>query len=347
MHIFDYNFLKEELLPARLIDLGASLGSLKEAAQQRKKVHPAIFSSLEQIARVQSVKTSNAIEGIITSDKRIEAIVNQSSAPLNHDEEEIAGYRDALDFVHTNYKDLDIRTADILSLHQMMLAHTTAGGGHWKTSDNYIIEIDNFGQRSIRFSPTPASETPTAMEQLILAYLSARGDASISPLLLIPCFVLDFLCIHPFADGNGRMSRLLSLLLLYQAGYDVGRYISFEEQINHAKAYYYEALRRSSAGWHENESSYFPFVEQFTFTLLRCYRELDNRFAVVDDKRLTKQNRIEATVLNSLPPISKREIVAILPDVSPTTVEKVLGEMVRAGQVKKVGAGRSTKYKRI
>ena len=150
--------------------------------------------------------------------------------------------------------------------------------------------------------------------------------------------------IHPFADGNGRISRLLSLLLLYKNGFDAGRYISFEEQINNAKGLYYEALRLSSAGWHENGNSYFPFVENFLQTLLMCYKELDKRFAVLQSGRLTKNSRIEATVMNSLLPISKQEIAFILPDVSPTTIEAVLGAMVRAGLVEKVGAARNTKY---
>ena len=346
MRTFDYSFLAHELLPPTLINMGTALASLRTAAEQRKELHPGIFSGLEYVARIQSVKTSNAIEGIITSDERIEAIVNKNSAPLNHDEQEIAGYRDALDFIHNNYSEIDISIANLLSLHQMMLAYTPLGGGSWKSSDNYIIEVNSQGMRSIRFTPTPANETPAAIEQLTLAYLDARDNANINPLLLIPCFILDFLCIHPFSDGNGRMSRLLSLLSLYHFGYDIGRYISFEEQINNDKIRYYESLRQSSANWHENANSYLPFIEQFALTLLRCYQELDKRFAIVSDKRLSKQNRIEATVLNSLLPISKREIAAILPDVSPTTIEKVLGEMVKAQQIQKIGAGRSTRYKR-
>ena len=184
----------------------------------------------------------------------------------------------------------------------------------------------------------------TPMEQLELAYLEARADANINQLLLIPCVILDFLCIHPFQDGNGRMSRLLSLLLLYKNGYDVGKYISFEEQINRYKAYYYEALRRSSAGWETGENSPFPFAEQFLSTLYLCYKELDKRFAVVHSKHVTKKARVETTVLHSLTPLSKAEICAILPDVSPATVEAVLGTMVRSGAIRRVGSGRASRY---
>ena len=182
------------------------------------------------------------------------------------------------------------------------------------------------------------------MEQLELAYMEARNDANINQLLLISCVILDFLCIHPFRDGNGRMSRLLSLLLLYKNGYDAGKYVSFEEQINNYKAYYYEALQQSSAGWHENENSYVPFMENFLSMLYMCYKELDKRFAVVNGKKITKTARIEATVLNSLVPISKADICGILPDISSTTVETVLSKMVKAGQIKKIGQSRMTRY---
>lgn len=216
--------------------------------------------------------------------------------------------------------------------------------GQYKTVDNVILEVDSDENRQARFHPTPAAETKQAMEQLELAYMEARNDAGINQLLLIPCVILDFLCIHPFQDGNGRMSRLLSLLLLYKNGYDAGKYVSFEEQINNDKAWYDEALRQSSAGWKTNDNSYFPFIENFLSTLYMCYKELDKRFAVVHGKKITKKARIEATVLNSLTPISKAEICKILPDVSPTTVEAVLGTMVKNGAIKRIGASRSARY---
>lgn len=345
MRKFDYSFLDNGLLPANLVNLTASIASLKTMAGIRKEEHVRVFTELEAIAKVQSVKSSNSIEGIVTSDERIAAIVNQNSAPLNHNEAEIAGYRDALNEIHLGYEHIDFRQRDILRLHEMLLS--IAGyeyGGRYKTNDNVILEVDATGNRKVRFSPTPAAETAAAMEQLELAYLDACSDANINQLLLIPCVILDFLCIHPFRDGNGRMSRLLSLLLLYKNGYDVGKYVSFEEQINNHKALYYEALRQSSDGWHTNENSYFPFIENFLSSLYMCYKELDKRFAVVHGKRITKKARIEATVLNSLTPLSKAEICKILLDVSPTTVEAVLGAMVRDGTIRRIGAGRASRY---
>ena len=345
MRKFDYSFLSEERLPAQFLNLTASIYSLKTMANTRKDDHKQIFTELESIAKVQSVKNSNAIEGIITSDDRIAAIVNQSSAPLNHDEAEIAGYRDALNTIHQGYANLDFRNSDILSLHAQLLSLSGQDfGGHYKTDDNVIMEIDADGNRRVIFCPTSARETPKAMEQLELAYLAAKGDANINQLLLIPCIILDFLCIHPFRDGNGRMSRLLSLLLLYKNGFDAGKYISFEEQINKHKADYYEALRQSSLQWEDNQNNYFSYMQNFLTALYMCYKELDQRFAVVNGKKITKTSRIEATVLNSLLPISKAEICRILPDVSPTTVEAVLGGMVKDGRIEKTGSGRASRY---
>ncbi len=345
MRRFDYSFLNNGLLPASLVNLTANISALKTMAGVRKEEYAKVFTELEAVAKVQSVKSSNAIEGIVTSDERIAAIVNQDSAPMNHNEAEIAGYRDALNEIHMGFNHIDFTQRDILRLHEMMMS--IAGyeyGGQYKTSDNVILEVDNDGNRRVRFRPTPVADTPKAMEQLELAYMEARDDANINQLLLIPCVILDFLCIHPFRDGNGRMSRLLSLLLLYKNGYDAGKYVSFEEQINNYKGYYYEALRQSSAGWDKNENSYFPFIENFLSTLYMCYKELDKRFAVVNGKRITKKARVEATVLNSLTPLSKAEICGILPDVSPTTVEAVLGAMVKRGSVRRIGGGRSTRY---
>lgn len=348
MRVFDYSFLNNGLLPASLVNLTSGIVSLKTMAGVRKDEYAGIFTELESIAKVQSVKSSNAIEGIVTSDERINAIVNQNSAPLNHNEAEIAGYRDALNAIHMGYEYMDFRQSDILRLHEMLMS--IAGyeyGGQYKADDNVILEVDTNRRQRVRFRPVPASETPEAMEQLELAYLADGSNANINQLLLIPCVILDFLCIHPFRDGNGRMSRLLSLLLLYKNGYDAGKYVSFEEQISNYKAYYYEALRQSSEGWEKNENSYFPFIENFLSTLYMCYKELDRRFAVVHGKKITKKARVEATVLNSLTPISKMEICRILPDVSPTTVEAVLGAMIKSGSIRKIGQGRGCKYIRV
>ena len=345
MRKFDYSFLDNGLLPANLINLTGVIYSLKTGAEIRKDEYGKIFTELEKIAKVQSVKSSNAIEGIVTSDKRIKEIVNQSSKPLNHNESEIAGYRDALNQIHLNFEDIDFNENTILRLHEIMMSYSGYEyAGKYKIDDNLIIEEDKEGNRKIRYKPVPAKETQKAMEQLVLAYMDASNNSNINQLLLIPCVILDFLCIHPFKDGNGRISRLLSLLLLYKNGFDAGKYVSFEEQINNNKGYYYETLRKSSIGWDTNENTYVPFIQSFLSTLYMCYKELDKRFNVVNSNKITKKARIEATVLNSLTAISKAEICNILPDVSPSTVEAVLGTMVKKGRIQIIGNGKNTRY---
>lgn len=345
MKKFDYSFLDNGVLPASLINVTATIYSLKAGSKIRKAEYEKVFADMERIAIVQSVKSSNAIEGIITSDERIEEIVNQNSKPLNHNENEIAGYKDAISNIHLHYDDMEFSENTILRLHEIMMAYTgSEDAGKYKTNQNYIIEEDNDGKRKIRFQPLNAQETPAAVEQLVLAYQDACNNSNINQLLLIPCVILDFLCIHPFRDGNGRISRLLTLLLLYKNGFDVGKYVSFEEQINNYKGSYYEALKLSSVDWGKNEHDYIPFIENFLFTLYLCYKELDKRFSIVNSNKVTKKARIEATVLNSLTPISKAEICKILPDVSATTVEAVLGVMVKKGDIQIIGSGVNSKY---
>jgi Fic family protein len=344
MRYFDYSFLEQGMLPAGMVNIIGAITELRARGAERRGNYPDVFTRLESVAKVQSVRGSNAIEGIVTSEARINEIVIQNAAPLNHDEAEIAGYSAALNVIHTGFDTLDIHERDILRLHEVMLSFTPPGGGRYKDSDNVIMEVGADGRRSVRFSPTTAAETAETMEQLVLAYIDARDNVSIHRLLLIPCFILDFLCIHPFADGNGRMSRLLSLLLLYKNGFDAGKYISFEAQINDSKTLYYQALKDSSVNWHAAANDYFPFMSNFLITLLKCYKGLDTHFAAVRSGKVSKKQRIEATVLNSLLPISKREICYILPDVSPTTVEAVLAQMLKNGAIDKIGTARNTKY---
>jgi Fic family protein len=348
MRRFDYSFLANNIIPGNLITLTSGIASLRTMADIRKQDNLLVFNSLESIAKVQSVKSSNAIEGIVTSDERIRAIVEQNSAPLSHSESEIAGYRDVLNSIHLGWNRIEFNERNILRMHNEMMAFAGYDfGGKYKTADNLIIEEDSQGNRRVRFRPTSAAETPVAMEQLTLAFADAMSNSDIEPLLLIPCVILDFLCIHPFKDGNGRLSRLLTLLLLYKNGYDVVKYISFEEQINKYKDLYYDALKQSSDGWDNNTNDYLPFIRNFLSTLYMCYKELDLRFATVNGKKISKNARIEAAVLNSLMPLSKADICRILPDVSPSTVELVLGKLVREGQIRKIGGGPATRYVKL
>lgn len=344
MRKYDYQFLKAMTVPTSFLSVTNGIYALRSEEEKKKTDFPAIFTRLQELAIVQSVKGSNAIEGIITTDQRIEEIVKNSSAPLNHNEQEIAGYRDALRLIHENYESIPLNERTVLHLHEVLLSHTDMRGGVYKREDNIIRESYSDGTSRVRWVPVSAKETPSAMEQLLLAYTEARDDSGINQLLLIPCFVLDFLCVHPFRDGNGRMSRLLSLLLLYKSGFDISQYISFEEQINRTKGNYYEALKQSSVGWHENRNNDLPFMENFVFTLYCCYKELDKRFLTLNSGKISKTKRIEETVLNAFLPISKKEICNLLVDVSPTTVEAVLGMMLKEGKIVKIGSARNTKY---
>ena len=258
--------------------------------------------------------------------------MDHSSAPLTHNEEEIAGYHDAIKFVKENYESLSFDEETIKKIHAMLVARHIGydKGGKYKTGDNVIAEKHPDGTiKRVIFTPTKAKDVEQTMKDFCLAYQVYRDDYEIPALLLIPCVIVDFLSIHPFSDGNGRVSRLLTLLLLYKEGYDIGKYISFENQIKEYKAAYYEALERSQHHWHDSHNTYYPFI-QFTFQILyQCYREINKRFIVTKTGKQKKGERIEAVLMNSIVPISKAEIQNLVPDVSPTTIEAVLGKHSR------------------
>ncbi|MCQ2795751.1 MAG: Fic family protein [Bacilli bacterium] len=344
MRTFDYSFLEKEI-PGKIASYLFAIERNKGLAKMFEEKYPKVFINLTKIAKVQSVKASNAIEGIVTTDKRIESIVNKSVEPLNHDEKEIAGYRDALNFIHLNYETLDVDLRQILLLHRTLLNYAQSPTrGELKKTNNVIIEKSIDGTRKIRFIPVSAEETPKAMEQLELAFFDARSNSNINPLLLIPCYILDFLCIHPFDDGNGRISRLLSLLLLYKSGYNVGKYISLELIINKNKGLYYDTLYSSSNGWHENKNNYWVFIENFLMTLLSSYNELADRYEIIKDKKLSKAERVEETIKRSLGKISKEEIHKIWPDISYNTIELELSKLLKNGLIDKIGATNGVSY---
>lgn len=345
MKKYDYLFLKNLKVPASFLSMTNAIYSVQTIADEKKSEYPDIFTNLQKIAIIQSVKGSNAIEGIVTTDKRIEEIVNQNSNPINHSEKEIAGYKNALNLIHTNYQTMSFNIESLKSLHHIMLEYTELmHHNEFKQEDNIICERCADETTRIRFMPVKASETEKAMNELVYAYMDARDNSEINKLLLIPCVILDFLCIHPFQDGNGRISRLLLLLLMYKSGFDVSKYVSFEEQINLSKRNYYEALRLSSIGWHENNNDYIPFIENFLYTLYLCYKELDKRFLTIKSGKIKKTKRVEETVLSSFIPISKKEIQNLLPDISVTTIEKVLSNMINEGKIVKIGNTNNAKY---
>ena len=345
MRRFDYSFLRNIKVPVNFMTFTNAIYTIKNLEEEKKNIYPDIFTALQKIAIVQSVKGSNEIEGIVTTDKRIEEIVNQSSAPLNHNEQEILGYKNALNLIHSDSDKMSLNEDLILNLHKILLEKIEVSyGGSYKTEDNIIRESYKDGTSFVRWVLVSSQDTPKAMKELILAYMEARDDSLIDGLLLIPCVILDFLCIHPFRDGNGRISRLLTLFLLYKSGFDISKYISFEEQINKMKGNYYEALKRSSIGWHDNKNDYIPFIENFLYTLYLCYKELDKRFLTLGTKKVSKKKRIESAIMNSFLPISKKELQALLPDISLTTIEAVLASMLNDGKIKKIGSTKNAKY---
>lgn len=308
--------------------------------------HIDVLEDLVKIAKIQSTESSNRIEGIHTSDEQLRKLVLDKTKPKSRNEREIAGYRDVLNTIHENYEHIPVKSSFILQLHRDLYKFEGAGvGGSYKTVDNVIEEQDEAGNKRVRFRPVEAWETQESVERLCEAYGKIVEDERVDLLLIIPMFVLDFLCIHPFKDGNGRMSRLLALLLLYKAGYFVGKYISIEKLIEQSKDAYYEALADSSADWHEGRNDYSPFVKYMFGVIVAAYREFFERTKAVTRYRVSKPDRIAEEIRNRLGVITKRELVLLFPDISQTTVQRTLNDLVKDGRIIKINGGRYTKYR--
>ena len=345
MRRYDYSFLKSRI-PGNIVGLTDIIADLKSKEEFRKLQYTETFETLRQKAIIESVKGSNAIEGIVTTDERIRDIVN-GSVPVTHDELEISGYKDALNIIHTEHENMDINEDVIRMFHRLIEEGANASvAGEYKKTSNFIMEYGPDGTRRVRFKPILPGKVSDNIEQLLLAYYDARQDSEISPLMLIPCFVLDFLCIHPFTDGNGRVSRLLTVLLLYLSGYDIVRYISYEGQVNKYKASYYEALEQSSTGWHENKNDYVPVIINFLQILYRCFKDLDETFTDISLKKAKKSERVESILLGAIVPISKQDIAEKVPDISVKTIELVLGKMLKENKIKKIGSYKDARYMR-
>jgi len=304
------------------------------------------LETLLKVAKIQSTSSSNKIEGIYTTDKRINEIVNQKLEPKNRNEEEIAGYRDVLTLIHENYNYIDINQNTILQLHRDLYKYTGYSyGGKFKNSQNFIEEENEKGEKKIRFTPLSPVETPIAIEELCKNYNELVNNESCDLLVLIPIFILDFVSIHPFNDGNGRMSRLLTLLLLYKANYMVGKYISIEKIIEETKESYYDTLEKSSTNWHNNENDYSYFVEYYLGIILNAYKEFDSRINIVENKKITAYDRIIDIFKDNIIPIDKAFITNKCPDLSETTIERTLNKLLKEDKIVKISGGRYTKYK--
>ena len=348
MRDFDFIVSPAKLLTPEIVQMVSSIYEHKGKQELFLEANVDELKTLLEVALVQSTGASNRIEGIFTSDKRLEELVSQKAEPRNLSEQEIAGYREVLSTIYEGYEYINPRPNIILQLHRDLYSYSQgSAGGSYKNSDNVIAETDAEGHQKARFIPVPAFQTAEAMEELCARFLEAWEADRIDKLVLIPMFILDFLCIHPFNDGNGRMSRLLTLLLFYKAGYIVGKYVSMEMLIEKTKETYYEALQASSTGWHEGENSYEPFVKYYLGIMLKAYNEFESRVEHLKHRSLSKPDRIKAVIDNKVGKITKKEIMELCPDISKITVERTLTNLVKSGYIAKVGAGPSTGYVRV
>lgn len=343
LHVFDYRCLGESV-DADIASVTNILFDLRARNELRVQRDTVSFEQLREAAIIESVRGSNAIEGIVTTRARLRELV-QGAEPHTHGEREILGYRSALQEMYAPGFSASLTEDYIRHLHSLLLGATSTRAGVYKHEDNWIQERDAEGHISVRFVPVSAAQTPDAMRQLVLAYREARQDERINDLLLIACVIVDFLCIHPFADGNGRVSRLLTTMLLQQAGFDICRYVSVEGMIDEHKAGYYDALQASSEGWHDNENDYTPFVLYLLQILYACYRELDRRYMEGTLERVPKAKRVEMLLMDAYVPISKAEICERLPEVSVRTVERVISRLMKEGVVEKIGTYRDARYR--
>ena len=345
MRNLNYKETYQKLLTPEIVSYLTQIHEQKGQQNLFIEAHKDALTELLEIAKIQSTEASNRIEGIITTEDRLKMIVRDKTTPRNRNEREIAGYRDVLATIHENYDFVPIRPNTILQLHRDLYKFSNSAiGGSFKNSDNIIAEELPDGTKRVRFQPVPAWETSEAMDSLCSALQEALKDPEMDPLLLMPMFILDFLCIHPFNDGNGRMSRLLTLLLLYRSGYFVGKYISLERLIADSKETYYEVLQDSSTGWHEDANDYLPFVRYMLGIVIAAYREFVSRVDVLITRGLSKPERVREIIRSTTGKITKTQIMKQCPDISQKTVERALRELMDNREIIKLGGGRYTSY---
>ncbi|MGH8264306.1 MAG: Fic family protein [Steroidobacterales bacterium] len=308
---------------------------------------PEVLKGLRQVAIIESSESSNRLEGVTVPPKRLKALIVEHTKPRDRSEQEVAGYRDALALIHESAREMKFNPNVVLQLHTTLNRFMPAPGGKWKQADNDIIERGADGKVRVRFKPTPAHLTPMTMDDLSARYADALREGRQDALVLVPLTILDFLCIHPFGDGNGRMARLLTLLLLYHFDYEVARYISIERVNEDTKESYYETLEASSKGWHKGRHDVFPWLEYFWGVLLRAYREFEERVGQVRTGRGAKTEQVREAVAARQAPFSISEIEAACAGVSRDTVRLVLRKMKDEGLIASTGKGRNARWRRV
>ncbi len=346
MRRFDYLKLMDSSWDSEVLSLVAQIREHKGKQELYLRQKPIELDRLVEVAKLQSIDSSNRIEGIGTTNARMRQLVEEKTAPRNRDEQEIAGYRDVLNTIHTSYEYIPLKSEIILQLHRDLLAYTDRiFGGKFKNTQNYIHETHADGSSLIRFTPLEPFKTPQAVQEICLGYQQALFKQVVDPLILIPIFICDFLCIHPFNDGNGRMSRLLTTLLLHKSGFMVGTYISLEQKIEKTKDTYYDVLGKVSRGWHEGENDYTPFIKYFLGIVLNCYRDLESRLGSVDRKS-SPYDLVRKAIGDTLGVFSKTQILERCPSIGSSSVEAALKRLKEEGFILRQGNGRSTTYVR-
>ena len=347
MRSFDYCRLADRTWPYDIMDLMAKIHECKGRQDMYAREKPVELDRLEELARIQSTEASNRIEGIVTTGARMRQLFAEKTVPKNRDEDEIMGYRDVLDTIHESYEYIPVRPAYILQLHRDLLRRTGVSyGGSFKNVQNYISETRPDGTAFTRFTPAAPYETPEMMDRLCEAYEQAAAKEIPDPLILIPCFIGDFLGIHPFNDGNGRMSRLLTLLLLYKNGFSVGRYISIEKQIEKTKDRYYDVLAAADEGWHEGENDLLPFIRYMLRVILACYTELEDRVSLMEepDVSRTAYDIVKKYTQEKVGRFTGADVTADCPSIGRSSALAALKRLAEEGVILRKGAGRSTFY---
>ena len=347
MRNFNYSKIKDQKWDSEILGLVAAI--YKEAGKQEMylKQRPAELEKLVEIAKIQSTEASNAIEGIVTTSTRIKQLVAEKTTPKNRDEQEIAGYRDVLSIIHENFDAIPISRNYILQLHKVLYSHMNNPlAGKTKNVQNYISATYPDGHTEVLFTPLAPYETPEALDAICDEYDRVIGNMELEPLIAIPVFIHDFLCIHPFNDGNGHMSRLLTTLLLYRSGFSVGKYISLEAKIADNKDLYYEALRASQDGWLDGNEDPVPFIKYLLGTILAAYKDFGERFSLVEDKKPALET-VRLATQNKIGRFTKQDIRDLCPSLSISSIEGSLRKLVELGEIRREGIGKSTVYYRI
>ena len=347
MRDFNYSKIKEQKWDSEILGLVAAIYKYAGKQELYLKQSPKELEKLVEIAMIQSTESSNAIEGIVTTNARIKQLVEEKTTPKNRDEEEIAGYRDVLRIIHESYDVIPITKNYILQLHKILYSHMNNPlAGKTKTVQNYISATYPDGRTEVLFTPMAPFETPAALEKICEEYNRIIGNLEVEPLLAIPIFIHDFLCIHPFNDGNGRMSRLITTLLLYRSGFYVGRYISLEAKIANNKDLYYEALGKAQYGWHEGKEDGDPFIKYLLGTILAAYKDFEDRFEIIEEK-LPALELVRKAVQNKIGKFSKQDIRELCPSLSISSIEGSLRTLVKEGELMRGGSGKATYYVRL